>query len=215
MKRRLLIGLVLLVTAALAAGWAWWAYELRWRPKVVDRHQLEIVRALESAGWVSPGDHTGRPFYMVAYAGCAPCERFREQHFAALQAAGVDTRVVMIARPDVNALAQSTPLERATVAQLWLTRDWDLLKAWDAAPPGSWAAPGVPPADGDPARTAIIEAGRKTANDLQPLLKANGVEFDYPVLVWWDQTGRMRGRGADRPESWDDVLEDLGVSSSG
>ena len=56
MKRRLLIGLVLLVAAALAAGWAWWAYELRWRPKVVDRHQLEIVRALESAGWVSPGD---------------------------------------------------------------------------------------------------------------------------------------------------------------
>ena len=82
-------------------------------------------------------------------------------------------------------------------------------------PASGWTAPGVPAADGDPARMAIVEAGRKTVNDLRPLLKAHGVAFDYPVLVWWDQTGRMRGRGADRTESWDDVLEDLGVSPAG
>lgn len=215
MKRGLLIGLILALVAAGAAAWAWWAYELRWRPKEVDRHQLEIVRALEGSGWVSPGDHKGRPFYMVAHGGCEPCEAFRAQHFAALEAAGFDTRVVMVARPDVNGLARSTPAERATIAQLWLGRDWGLLKAWDAAPAGTWTAAGLPPADGDPARTAVVEAGRQLINDLQPLLRANGVAFEYPILVWWDEKGRMRGRGADRRESWEEVLEDLEISPAG
>lgn len=215
MRRRLLIGLVLVLVAAAAAIWAWWAYELRWRPKEIERHQLEIVRALESSGWVSPGDQKGRPFYMIAHGGCEPCEAFREEYFTALEAAGFDTRVVMIARPDVNALPQSTPEERATVAQLWLARNWDLLKAWDEAPAGAWTAAGIPPADGDPARTAVVDAGRQLINDLQPLLRANDVAFDYPVLIWWDEKGRMRGRGADRRESWEEVLEDLAVSPAG
>ena len=35
----------------------------------------------------------------------------------------------------------------------------------------------------------MIEAGRKTVEDLRPLLKANGVNFAYPLLVHQTSSG--------------------------
>ena len=149
-----------LVLAVLVAGlWAYWNYDLRWRPHTITRHQAEIAQLLQQSGWVSPGVK-GRPLYMVSFRSCPDCIRFKTEEFPALQQAGVDTRVIEIARRDVNGLPKSTPIERATVAQLWLTRDWKLLEAWYAVPPDAWKAPGIPPADGDIARMAVVESGR-------------------------------------------------------
>lgn len=209
-RTRALIALVLVLIAAGVGGWAFWNYEARWWPKTITRHQTEIVRILESSGWASPG-LPGKRLYMVSFRTCPDCIRFTDEEFPKLHAKGVDTRVIEIARRDRNGVAKSTPAERATVAQLWLTHDWKLLQAWEAVPADAWKAQGLPPADGDMARTAVIEAGRKLVDDLTPLMKANGVTFAYPLLVWWDDKGRMRACACEKRETYRFVRKELGL----
>ena len=202
--------LILVLAIAGAGGWAYWDHELRWRPKTITKHQAEIVKLLETSGWVSP-KLPGRKLYMVSYHTCTDCIRFKLEEFPRLHARGVDTRVIVIALADKNGMAQSTPAERATVAQLWIGRDWELLKRWDAAPVTSWAAPGIAPADGDMARTAVVEAGRTLADKLRPLLRDNGIRLAYPTLIWWDAEGKLRGCACERRETYRFLRKELGV----
>jgi hypothetical protein len=211
MKRWKLWGGLVLVLAVAAFGlFAWWNYDLRWRPKTIAKNSAEIGRLLQSSGWVSPGIK-GRPLYMISFRTCPDCIRFKTQEFPKLQAAGVDTRVIEIARRDVNGLSKSTPIERSTVAQLWLTRDWKLFEAWDSVPPDAWKGIGVPPADGDLARTAVVESGRSLVDRMQALLKPNGIALRYPTLIWWDKDGRMRGCACESPQTYRFVEHELGV----
>jgi hypothetical protein len=214
-------GSIAIVLAVVVAGaWAYWNYELRWRPKTITRHQAEIAQLLQSAGWVSPSQASpgqvsakmgGKPFYMVSFRTCPDCIRYKTQELPKLRAAGVDTRIIEIARRDVNGMAKSTPIERATVAQLWLTRDWKLMEAWEAVPPEAWKAPGIPPADGDLARMAVVESGRALVDRLRVLLRDNGVDLRYPTLIWWNAKGEMRGCACERPETYRFVRKDLGA----
>lgn len=200
-----------LVVGLIVAGlWAWWNFDLRWRPKTIDKHQAEIARILEQSGWVSPGKG-GKTLYMVSFRTCPDCLRFKTEAFPGLHAAGVDTRVIEVARRDVNGVTKSTPAERSTVAELWLNRSWALMERWHEVPVEAWDAPGIAPADGDMARTAVVEAGRKMVEDLTPLLKDNGIRFAYPLLIWWDEEGKMRGCACEKRETYRFVREELGA----
>lgn len=211
MKRFQVWAIIILVAAlAGAGGFAWWNYDLRWRPKTITKHQAEITKILESSGWVSPGK-TGPKLYMISFRTCPDCVRFRAEEFPLLHAADVDTRVIEIARRDYNGVPKSTPAERATVAELWLNRSWPLMERWEATPPEAWTAPGIAPADGDMARTAVVEAGRKMVDDLKPMLKANGINFAYPTLIWWTKDGKMRGCACEKRETYRFVRRELGV----
>ncbi|MGI9168873.1 MAG: hypothetical protein ACR2FH_01675 [Caulobacteraceae bacterium] len=191
--------------------WLWWNFDLRWRPHTINKDQAQIARILDGAGWVSP--HLAGPrLYMVSFRSCPDCIRFETEAFPRLHAAGVDTRVIVIARADLNGLSRSTAPERATVAELWLNRDWRLLLRWLAVvPPAAWTAPGLPPADGDRARTAVIATGRQMVEDLRPLLKANGITLAYPTLVWWTRAGVMHGCACEKPQSYAAVERELGA----
>jgi hypothetical protein len=211
MKRLQAFALMALFVGAVGAVlYLWWSLDLRWRPRVIARNQAEIAGILQGAGWVSPG-LAGPRLYLVVYRDCAACGRFAATELPALQKAGVDTRVIVFARPDLNGQARSTPAERATVAELWVNRSWALFQRWSAAPSNGWTAPGVAPADGDVARTSVVQAGRDQVDRLAPLLKASGVRMDYPVLVWWGRDGRMEGCACTRPQQWRQVRADLGV----
>ena len=207
--RRWLTGLVVL--AVIGGGvWAWWNFDLRWRPHKITKHQGEITKLLEQSGWVSPGLQ-GPKLYMISFRSCPDCILFVTEQFPKLHTAGVDTREIMVARADADGMAHSTPAERATVAELWVNRRWSLLQAWYAIPPDAWKAPGVAPADGDTGRTAVVEASRKTVTDLKPLLKDNGINFAYPLLVWWTRDGEMHGCACERRETHRFVLTELGA----
>jgi hypothetical protein len=207
---KLLASLFLVVALAIGGTWAFWNYDLRWRPKTITRHQAEIVRLLQSAGWAAPG-LPGQKLYMVGYHTCPDCMRFKLEEFPKLHAKGVDTRVIDIARRDVNGISKSTAAERATVAQIWLTHDWKLMEAWDGVPADAWTAPGLPSADGDMARTAVIESGRSLVDQLKPLLKDNGIKFAYPTLIWWNAKGEMRGCACEKRETYRFVRKELGA----
>jgi len=211
MKRFGLWLVAIVVVAAVGAGaWAYWNFELRWRPKTITKNQAEIAKILETAGWVSPG-LKGPKLYMVSFRTCPDCLRFKHEEYPGLHKANVDTRLIEIARADRNGVPKSTPAERATVAEMWVNRSWALSEKWDATPVEAWTAVGIAPADGDVARTAVIEAGRKTVEDLRPLLKANGVTFAYPLLVWWTPDGKMKACACEKRETYRFVRKDLGV----
>lgn len=201
--------LMVLFVAVIGGGlYLWWRLDLRWRPHVIGRRQAEIGRILEGAGWVSPGG-AGPKLYVLAYRDCADCARYETAEFPALRKAGADIRVIMIARADKNGQPRSTAAERATVAELWVNRNWGLYERWMAGPSAAWTAAGVAPADGDVARSAVVEAGRGLEDRLRPLLKASGVAMDYPLLIWWTRDGRMEGCACRAQRSWRYVRGDL------
>lgn len=210
--KKLMRGLIaFLVLAVVAAGaYGYWNFELRWRSKTITKHQAEIAKILQESGWVSPG-LTGPKLYMVSYRSCPECARFKAEAVPALHKAGVDTRVIEIARADENGAPKSTPVERATVAELWVNRSWALAQRWNATPVAAWTAPGVKPADGDIARTAVIEAGRANVEKLGPLLKDNGVGSGWPLMVWWTKDGQMRACACEAPETYRFVRKELGA----
>ena len=210
-RLRLWTTIVLFVAAIGGAFWLWWTLDLRWRPHTVGKDQAQIAKLLDGAGWVAP--HLPGPrLYLISYRDCPDCVRFETQVMPKLEAVGVDTRVIMIARADRNGLPQSTPAERSTVAELWLGRDWNLYQRWLAAsPPSSWTAPGLAPADGDQARTAVVGAGRQLVEDLKPLLKKNGIKVGYPTLIWWNKAGAMRACACENPGSYGPVEKELGA----
>jgi hypothetical protein len=207
-------GALILVLLAVGGGlFGWWALDLHWRPKTITRNQAEIARLLDRAGWVSPG-LGGPKLYVVGYRSCEDCVRLRLVEFPKYHKAGVDTRVIMVARRDFNGLSRSTPAERSTVAELWANRSWQLLEAWEMTPPAAWTAPGVKPADDDAGRSAIVEQSRQLVEQLQPMLKQNGIDTDgfrYPTLVWWDKQGRMRACACEKRPSYRFVREELGA----
>jgi hypothetical protein len=209
MRRALLFIVLAAIAAVVVAGWRLaWDLDWRWRPHTITKGQDAIARALEQSGWVSP-HLTGPKLYVVVYRACGACAAFEQAAFGKLQAGEVDTRVIAIARADVNGQAQSTPAERATVAELWTNRSWKLFQQWSLTAPGAWTAPGIPAADGDAGRSAVIEAGRQLAGALKPDLAANGVGFDYPMLVWWTRDGRMRACACTDPRSYRFVEQEL------
>ena len=210
--RRALVFIVLVAIAAVVSAGVYLAWDLdwRWRPHTITQRQDTIARALDQSGWISP-HLTGPKLYLIVYRACAACDAFKKSAFDKLQAADVDTRVIAIARPDMNGQPQSTPAERATVAELWTNRSWKLYQQWSLAPPGAWTAPGIPAADGDTARSAVIEVGRQLAASLTSDLAANGVRFDYPTLIWWTKDGRMRACACVDAHSYGFVLKELGA----
>lgn len=208
MKKWLIAALIVVLLAG--GAFLYWDNALRWRPKTITKNQAEIAKILEQSGWVSPGA-PGPKLYMIGFRTCPDCIRFKTEEFPVLHRAGVDTRVIEVARADVNGVSKSTPAERSTVAELWINRDWGLMERWDAVPPEAWTAPGVPPADGDIARTAVVEAGRSMVEDLTPLLKANGIRFAYPLLIWWDKDGQMRGCACEKRQTYRFVRQELGA----
>ena len=211
MRRLLLLlglGLGAVIVVAGAAVYLMWDLDWRFRPHTITKRQAEIAQALEQAGWVSP-HLTGPKLYVVLNTGCQACGPLAAT-VPKLQAADVDTRMVLIAPADRNGQALSTAQDRALVAELWTNRSWKLFQQWSLANPSSaWTAPGVPPADGDAARTAVVGAGGALVAALTPELKDNGLAFAYPTVVWWTKDGKMRACVCADPRSYRFVEKDL------
>lgn len=200
------IGLVL----AGVAYWAYWTYYARFQPVTVNRNQAEIQRLLDEASWVSAGGG-GAPLYIIGYRDSAAMARYEREEVPKLRAAGIEARIILFARPDREGLAQSTAAERATIAELWLTRDWTLYQRWTATPVRNWTAAGIPAADGNLARGAVVEAGRTFVANLATDLQEAGLQTRYPLVIWRDREGFMKACACTDKRSWVFIRDDLGA----
>ncbi len=201
-----LVGLIL----AIGGFWAWHHFYARFQPVTVTRHQTEIQDLLDEASWLSSGGG-GEPLYIIGYRDSAAMQRYEREEAPKLRAAGLEVRIIVFARPDREGLTQSTAAERATVAELWLTRDWTLYQRWTATPSNNWTAAGLPAADGSLARGAVVEAGRDFIADLTGALAGEGLRISYPLVIWRDREGFMKACACSDDRSWAFVRDDVGA----
>ncbi len=202
-----------LIIGAVIAGGVWWAYYnfyARFRPVTIAKNQAEIQKLLDQADWVSPG-RTGPALYMITWRACDMCTAYQREEFPKLAAAGVDTRVIVYALPDREGLAQSTALERSTVAELWINRSWPLYANWMGTPRKQWTAPGVRPSDASWARNAVVGSTRLWVDQMTPLLKGAGVGDGSPILIWRDRDGYLKACACSDRRSWHFIREDMGA----
>lgn len=214
LRRVLIWSILALVVAVLLIGvgyWAYWNFYSRFQPVTISRAPAEIQRLLDEASWVSPGGGDA-PLYVVAYHDNPAARRYEREEAPKLRAAGVDVRAIVFARPDINGRRQSTAAERATVAELWLTRDWPLYERWSTTPASQWRAEGLPNADRNLARAAVVDASRVFAERLTALLREAGVESRYPVILWRDRQGFLKACACADDRSWAFVRDDLDAS---
>lgn len=204
--------LAALVGLLIAGGgyWAYWTYYARFQPVTVSRDQEAIQTLLDEAGWISAGGG-GSPVYIVGYRDSAAMQRYEREEVPKLKAAGAEVRIILFARPDREGMQQSTAAERATVAELWLTRDWPLYERWTATPTASWTAAGIPAADDNLARSAVVAAGQKFVTDLTGYLRNSGLQPGYPLILWRDQQGYLKACACTDPRSWVFIRDDLGA----
>jgi hypothetical protein len=204
--------LAALVGLLIAGGayWAYWQFHARFQPVTLTRHQGAVQTLLDGSGWVSAGGG-GQPLWIVGYRDSAAMQRYEREEAPKLRAAGVDVRIVVFARPDREGLEQSTAAERSTVAELWLTRDWTLYQRWTATPSSAWTAAGLPQADGNLARMAVVEAGRSFTTDLSGLLSSSGLQTRWPLVIWRDREGFLKACACVDPRSWAFIRDDLGA----
>lgn len=202
--------LAALIGVLLAGGgyWAYWNFYARFQPVLIDVHQAEIQKLLDQASWVSGGGG-GQPLYIVGYRDSAAMQRYEREEIDKLRAGGVEARIIVFARADREGLTQSTAAERATVAELWLTRDWTLYQRWTATPARQWTAAGIPMADGNMARSAVVEAGREFVTELSGLLQDAGLSTRYPLIIWRDRDGFLKACACSDARSWAFIRDDL------
>ena len=210
--RRFLIwsALAVVIGLAIAGGgyWAYWNFYARFQPVTVARNQAEIQRLLDESSWVSEGGG-GQPLYIIGYRDSAASQRYEREETEKLRAGGVEVRVVVFARPDREGQALSTGAERATVAELWLSRDWSLYQRWTATPAANWTAAGIPAADGNLARSAVVDASRAFVEKLTDLLRDAGVPSGYPLVIWRDREGFMKACACSDARSWAFIRDDF------
>jgi len=202
--------LAAVIGLVLAGGiyWAYWTWYARFQPVTVTRNQAEIQRLLDESSWVSAGGG-GEPLYIIGYRDSAAMARYEREEAPKLRAAGVEVRFILFARPDREGLTQSDAAERATIAELWLTRDWTLYQRWTATPARNWTAAGIPAADGNLARGAVVEAGRNFVARLTADLKEAGLRARYPLIIWRDPEGFMKACACSDSRSWAFIRDDL------
>jgi hypothetical protein len=217
MSRKVLLwamALVVIIPALIGTGyWIWWDQYKRFAPVTVTRNQAEIQALLDKAGYVSPG-RGPQAIYVITHRNCDTCRAFQEQEFPKFDAAGVDTRVIVFARPDDQGLRRSTAAERSTIAELWLTRSWPIYQAWFMSSDANWKATGLPVADNDFARSAVVDATRNYVSQMSTLLSANNVRVAYPLVIWRDQNNMLKVCACGDEKAYHFIREDLGVPNT-
>ncbi len=208
--------LAAVIGLALAIG-GFWAYQHFWArflPVTITRDQAEIQRLLDASSWVSDGGG-GQPLYIVGYRDSQALQGYEREEVPKLEASGVEARYILFARPDREGQVQSTAAERATVAELWLSRDWSLYQRWMATPSNNWTAAGLPASDGNMARSAVVDASRQFVLKLSDALSANGLQVRYPLVIWRDREGFLKACACTDSRSWAHIRDDLGARDPG
>jgi hypothetical protein len=211
MRRFLVWSALAAVVGLLVAGggyWAYWNFYARFQPVTITRNQGQIQQLLDEASWVSSGGG-GSPLYVVGYRDSASTMRYEREEAEKLRAGGVETRIILFARPDREGLQQSTPVERSTISELWLSRDWTLYQRWTATPTRNWTGAGIPQADGNLARRAVVDASRQFNARLVELLAGAGVQARYPIVLWRDREGFLKACACSDPRSWAFIRDDF------
>ena len=202
-----LIGLVLAVVGV----WAYGHFYARFQPVTIDRNQAEVERLLQQASWISDSEGGQPAVYVVGARGDASMRDWLREEADKIRASGAQVRVIVFLPGGEGGRPGGTPVDRNTVAQLWLGRDPALLDRWLTTPPGDWKGEGLAQADGSLALTAVATASTRFFDDLSGLLGRAGVRVSRPMVIWRDREGFLKACACSDRRSWAFVRDDLGA----
>lgn len=145
--------------------------------------------------------------YQISFRTCPPCIQAHKNMLPKLQEAGVETRLVTIARR-----GNSTADERAAVVEN-ARRGWSFTQAWweDNSPRRFYAQTDIPPADGDKARTAELERLQYNTAHLARVFAKNGKRFAFPTFIWQGQDGRYKAAVGYSQSLKNVILSDMNI----
>ena len=200
-----LIGLVLAVVGV----WAYGHFYARFQPVTIDRNQAEVERLLAQSSWISETEGGEPALYVVGDPRDPALRNWLREEGDKLRASGAQVRVVPFLPADAENRVTGSATDRAAIAELWLGRDPGLLNQWLAASPEGWTAPGLTPAEGNLARTAVADASARFSDDLANLMSRAGVRAAWPMVIWRDREGFLRACACSDRRSWAFVRDEL------
>lgn len=222
MRRFLLWSLLAVIVGFGLAGvgyWAVWRFLAPQTATTMSRHEdttdrpirtLDVVtlgnvdemqRLLDETSWISAGDGQGEPVWIIGDREALEQAAMRIEALTP----GTALRIIPFAPADENGVSQASGPDRATVAELWLSRDWLLYGRWVATAPDRWTAAGIPPAEQDTARSGLVETGRRFVERLSAMTLAEGLAGGYPVVIWRDGKGAMKACACSTDRAWRSV----------
>lgn len=219
MSRKFLLwamALVVILPALLGTGyWLYWDRFIRYAPVTIEgaENQLAVQTLLDQGDYLSPGK-TDKWVYLITYRNCKPCRDYETREIPKLMAAGVEPRIIVYALPDDKGIRRSTPEERSTVAELWLTRNWAFYQAWQSATDATWTAEGLPSADTDWARRSVVIGAQDYVNQMANQLSASKVAVSFPLVIWRDKNNQLKACACTNDQSYHFIREDLGATDS-
>lgn len=211
-----LMALVVLIPAVIGTGyWIYWDRYVRYAPVTITSAEdaPRIQALLDRSDYLTPGGKD-RWVYLVTHRSCKTCNDYQDKEFPSFQNANVETRVAVFALADNGATVRSSPQERSTIAELWLTRNWNFYQAWRLSTDDTWTAEGLPVADNSLARSAVVGASRSFNDELGNLLRRNKVTVSYPLLIWRDRNNQLRVCACSNEKAWKFVRDELGAKDA-
>ena len=187
-------GLGLGVVLAVAVVLVWWNVSARRQPLQVVSDDAALEALLDGSPFIALNDGD-RPVYLVAPRDAAGMEEWLVEDAAELAAQGRQLRVVLVPSSAGGAS------DEASVAELWLSRNIDLLEEWLSMPSSHWSAIGIPAADSEPERLAAVAEARAMARTLMRQLGQDATDDRWPVLVWRDGAGQLAACLCRSPEA--------------
>lgn len=217
MNRKYLIwGMIAVIVIPTLIGigyWLYWDMFAKYQPNPIKREQQTVQTLLDRSGAVSSGGQ-GAKLYVITHRSCKECRVYETEELPKFQSVGVDTRIIVFAPADDQGLSKSTQIERSTVAEIWWSRNNALYQKWFATPDSLWTASDLTVADNDLARSAVVNAGRTFAKELNDALRANNIRAAYPLVIWRDKTNALKVCVCTDERSFKAVRQDLGAPDS-
>jgi len=127
--------------------------------------------------------------YQISFRTCPPCIQAHKNMLPKLQEAGVETRLVTIARR-----GNSTADERAAVVEN-ARRGWSFTQAW-------WE-------DNSPRRE--LERLQYNTAHLARVFAKNGKRFAFPTFIWQGQDGRYKAAVGYSQSLKNVILSDMNI----
>lgn len=192
------------ITAALIAGvglgllcaglgiMGWWTLSVRERPLQVVSDPAPLEALLEAAPYIAL-NRGERPVYVIAPRASAGLEQWLLNAAAELAAQGREVRVIMVPSGHGGAA------EDATVTELWINRDIDLLAEWLSMRAEHWTAIGIEPVAASPQRLTIQAEAAGLARTLMQRVGQGSKDARWPLIIWRDGANQLAACLCQRP----------------
>jgi len=162
----------------------WWNVSARQQPVQVVAKAASLETLLEGAPYIALNEGD-RPVYVIAPRASPGLETWLSTDAAELAAQGRQVRVIMVPS------GHGGGSEEATVAELWLNRDIDLLEEWMSMRAEHWTAIGIAPSNATPERLAVLAEARAFAQGVMQAVGRGRDDNRWPVIVWRDGANQL------------------------